>query len=100
MDKLSSLIGGALAKRGLAGHALASLALHRVNGWLIERFPSGGAPARAERIADGVLHIACSHSIILQELQSRLPELRAFLTLECPFLPVSEIRLARGNPPA
>lgn len=111
MDRVSFLIAGTLAKRGLAQNALASLALHRTNAWLAAAFPLGDSPAAAERLADGVLHIRCSHSVILQELQSRLPELRRFLASDCPFAAVTEIRLSRasgppgnalapGNPPA
>jgi hypothetical protein len=109
IDKVSSLIAGTLAKRGLATHALASLALHRVNAWLAERVPPGAA--KATRLADGVLAVECSHSIILQELQAQTPELKAFLARECPFAAISDVRLSRfdagagntlapGNPPA
>lgn len=110
IDRISSLITGALARRGLAGNALSSLAIHRVNAWIAGRFPVPVPPARAERIVDGTLRISCDHSAILQELQLQLPELRAFVARECPFVAVSEIRLARadtagnalapGNPPA
>ena len=110
MDRVSSLIAGTLAKRGLAKHALSSMALHRVNEWLARQFPTG-SPAKAVRITDNVLQIDCTHSVILQELQLRLPELRAFLAAECPFAAVTDIRLSRadgipgnalapGNPPA
>lgn len=109
IDKVSSLIAGTLAKRGLAQHALASLAIHRINGWLSERFAS--APPRVVRIADGTVVVACGHSIIAQELQAQLPELNAFIASECPFARISAVRLVRsddaagnalapGNPPA
>lgn len=110
MDRASQLITGVLAKRGLARHALASMAIHRVDGWLAARFPSAGA-ASVRSISDGVLAVECSHSIVLQELQLQLPELRAFCDAECPFASIREIRLSRsgegpgnalapGNPPA
>lgn len=97
IDKVSTLIAGALAKRGLAEHALTSLTLFRVNEWLKERFPTADSPARAQRVADHVLHIACTHSIILQELQQQLPDLHRFLATNCPFSAVQEIRLSRGD---
>ncbi len=110
IDRVSSLITGALAKRGLAEHAMASLALHRINGWIAGAFASKNPPAKAERIAEGVLTIGCSHSVVLQEMQVRLPELRAFIAAECPFAAIADIRLSRddgkagnalapGNPP-
>ncbi len=109
IDKVSSLIAGTLAKRGLAQHALASLTLHRVNAWLAKRLPPGSA--RATRIADHVLTVECSHSIVLQELQLQSAELRAFIASECPFSSITDLRLSRsdgnagntlapGNPPA
>ncbi len=97
MDRVSSLIAATLAKRGLGQHALAALALHRVNGWLTEAFPNGNNPSRAEEVSDGVLHIACFHAVILQELQLRLPELRQFLQKECPFARIKDIRLYRSD---
>ena len=86
------------------------MAVHRVNAWLAERFPAPGA-ATARVIKDGTLHVECAHSIILQELQLQLTDLRAFCDTECRFASISEIRLARsgdgpgnalapGNPPA
>lgn len=97
IDRISSLIAGTLAKRGLATHALSSLALHRVNAWLDERFPGMRSPAVAEKVADGTLFITCVHSVVLQELQLRLPELRRFLATECPFAAITDIRLSRGT---
>ncbi len=110
MDRASNLITGVLAKRGLARHALAAMAVHRVNGWLRERFPAAGA-ASVRTVADGVLAIECGHSIVLQELQLQLVELKAFCDAECRFASIREIRLSRsgegpgnalapGNPPA
>lgn len=110
VDRASNLITGVLAKRGLARHALAAMAVHRVNGWLRERFPAAGA-ASVRTVADGVLAIECGHSIVLQELQLQLVELKAFCDAECRFASIREIRLSRsgegpgnalapGNPPA
>lgn len=109
IDRVSSLIAGTLAKRGLATHALGSLAVHRANVWLRERFPVSAA--RAVSIADNALRIECSHSIVLQELQAQTDELKRFLAAECPFASIHEVRLMRadggainalapGNPPA
>lgn len=110
IERVSQLITGALSKRGLAGHAMASMAIHRVNSWLKERFPAAGA-ASVRTVKDGVLLIECSHSVILQELQLQLVDLRAFCDTECRFASIHEIRLSRsgetsgnalapGNPPA
>ena len=110
IDRVSNLITGALSKRGLAGHALASMAIHRVNVWLKERFPAPGAAA-VRTVKDGVLLIECGHSVVLQELQLQAVELLAFCDAECPFASIREIRLSRsgegpgnalapGNPPA
>lgn len=110
MDRASQLITGVLAKRGLASHALASMAIHRIDAWLAARFPSRSA-AIVRTVKEGVLSIECSHSIVLQELQLQLNELKAFCDAECPFASIREIRLSRsgegtgnalapGNPPA
>lgn len=110
IDRVSSLITGALARRGLAQHALASMSKHRVDAWLAARFPSKTA-ATVRIIKDGVLFIECAHSVILQELQLQLVDLRAFCDAECSFSSIKEIRLSRsgegpgnalapGNPPA
>ncbi len=110
IDRVSSLITGVLSRRGVASQALASMALHRINGWLGERFPSPKA-AVARSIVDGVLLVECSHSVILQELQLQMVELKAFCNAECTSTGISDIRIARsgdapgnalapGNPPA
>lgn len=110
MDRASQLITGALAKQGLARHALAAMAIHRVNGWLRKRFPADGV-AFVRSIADGTLSIECRHSIVLQELQLQITDLRSFCETECPFASIRDIRLSRsgegsgnalapGNPPA
>lgn len=96
IERASNLITGALSKRGLAGHAMASMAIHRVNTWLKERFPSQGA-ASVRTIKDGVLLIECSHSVVLQELQLQSVDLRAFCDTECRFASIQEIRLSRSG---
>jgi hypothetical protein len=97
VDRISSLIAGTLAKRGLAQHALASMALHRVNAWIAAAFPGARPSAHAERIADGVLTVACDHSVIVQELQLRLPELKRFIEAECPFATIVDVRVIRSQ---
>lgn len=72
------------------------MALHRVNGWLRDRFPSPKA-AVARSIIDGVLLVECSHSVILQELQLQLVDLRAFCDAECRAAAISGIRLSRSG---
>jgi predicted nucleic acid-binding Zn ribbon protein len=99
MDKVSSLITTALAKRGLAHHALASLARTRVQGWLQGRFSAAHAPTVGS-IKEGVLLIDCPHPIVLQELQVLLPDLKAFLCQECPFAHISDIRISRSSDPS
>lgn len=98
METVFSLMHNALARRGLGENAWASLALHRINQWLSERFPQGNNAVRAERIVDHVLYIACSHSALLQELQQQLPDLRSFLTDNCPFMAITDIRMVRSTP--
>ncbi len=95
IDRVSSLITGTLARRGLALHALGSLALHRANVWLHERFPA--ASAQAIRITDHVLVIECSHSIVLQELQAQSVDLKHYLASECPFAALENIQLLRAG---
>ena len=76
---------------------MASLALHRINGWLAARFAAPTPPASAERISEGVLTIGCAHSVVVQELQLQLAELRAFIASECPFAGITEIRIVRDD---
>lgn len=96
MDRVSSLIVGSLAKRGLARHATSSLVLHRVNCWIQQRFSGVPASPTASTVEDGVLVIRCSHAIQVQELQLQLADLRQFLASDCPFFTLRDVRLIRA----
>lgn len=95
MDRAFSLLPGVLNRRGLKDHAQSALAVHKAKQWLDERLPSCKGEVRISKVADGVLYLECTHSIVLQECAGIVPEMKDFLAKECAFLPVSEVRITR-----
>ena len=95
MEKLSHLLPGVLQKRGLHAHAHGAHAVFVVQEWMKECFPSLQSEVTARVVKEGVLTIACAHSIALQEVQMRVKELLAYLSTACPQANIREIRLVR-----
>lgn len=95
MDKAFSLLSGALSRRGLKDHAIGALVVRKAGLWLEERLPSCKDHIRVRKVSDGVLFVECGHSVVLQECAALVPELKDYLAKECPFLPVSEVRIVR-----
>jgi hypothetical protein len=95
MDKAFSLLSGVLNRRGLKSHADAALAVHKARRWLDARLPACKEALRISKIADGVLSIECDHAVVLQECAGIVPEMKDFMAKECPFLPITDIRITR-----
>jgi hypothetical protein len=96
MDKLSSVLPKMLRKRGIEGHAMSSLAVHRAMQWMNERLPALQNFIEVKSVQDGVLYIECAHSVAMQECQCATADLLGFLRLECPFSAIKDIRIVRN----
>ncbi len=94
IDRLSTIIGTVLRRRGLAQHAEAALTILRANEWLTAHLPSRSCEATS--LKDGTLTVVCTHAIILQELQGQMPEFRQWLAKECSSSRIGDIRLTQG----
>ncbi len=95
MDHISSLLPKVLKKRGLDGHAKASLVLNRCTEWLAENLPDYAQELCPTKLVDGVLFIECEHSIASQECKQQSEALLSFLADACPDVSVEQIRLLR-----
>jgi len=95
MDRMFSIIPGVLNRRGLKSHAMGALVVHKAKHWIQKRLPFCIDFLNVTKITDGVLFILCDHSVALQECSGVIPELKAFLAKECPFMPISEVRITR-----
>lgn len=97
MDHISTLLPKVLRKRGLHGHAQASLAVSRCQEWISGNLPHVAADLRAVQCKEGVLHIECAHSIAAQECQQRSSELLASLRESCGGMEITGVRLLRSR---
>lgn len=95
MDRMFTIIPGVLNRRGLKDHAIGALVVHKAKQWMTKRLPFCADVLHVTKVQDGVLFILCDHSIALQECSGVIPELKEFLAKECPFMPVSEVRIVR-----
>lgn len=69
LEKLSFLLPRSLARKGLQEHAKASLFVFHAQKWIEEHLPELHESLHVRVVKDGVLEIACDHSIALQEMQ-------------------------------
>lgn len=97
MDKVSSLIGSILAKRGLRDHAEAAMFTHRISAWLAERHPGLRSMVKIGSVRDGIVSLECKHSIALRECQDLLPELQAFIASQPDWMGGIRVRIARDR---
>ena len=97
MDKVSSLIGGILAKRGLREHAEAAMLTHRIGSWMKEKNARLATIVKVGSLKDGVVILHCDHSIALRECQDLLPDLQAFLSAQPGWMASVRVRVARGS---
>jgi hypothetical protein len=95
MQQLGSILPAVLHKRGLFDHAESSQGVGQAQQWLARELPSFAADIRVLRIKDGVLQIACRHSIAAQECQAAGQALSDYLRGEMPEMTVSEVRIVR-----
>ena len=95
MDRLGNVLSRVLGKRGLAKQAQAALIVYRARNWLAQRLPDLAAFLTVENVKEGVLCIACHHSVAAQECQAITPALLDYLSQDCKFTEVSSIRLVR-----
>lgn len=75
MDRVSSLIGKVLRKRGLHEHAVSAHVVHAATTWLEARSPTLATSTLVKNLKNGVLTLECSHAIALQEAQAGSREL-------------------------
>jgi len=97
MDSLQSLLPKVLRRRGLQGQATASLVVHRAQDWLRSRLPEFAAELEVKKVQDGVLVIACRHSIASQECHGLSADLLRALQSEFPAQAPRELRLIRAD---
>ncbi|MDO8649543.1 MAG: DciA family protein [Candidatus Peregrinibacteria bacterium] len=97
MDHIGSILSKVLKKRGLHGHAEASLVVHRAQEWINDHLPLVAAALHPRTFTDGTLIIAADHAIALQECQMEIPALQTWLTAEAHPALVKDIRLLRAK---
>jgi hypothetical protein len=95
MDRISFVLPSVLQKRGLAQHAQGAHVTHSAKKWFEIKTPHLLPFIGSMKAAETVLHIACTHSIALQECQALSAELIEYLRLECPFGGIKDIRYSR-----
>jgi hypothetical protein len=95
MQQLGSILPAVLRKRGLFDHAESSQGIRAVQEWLEREVPAALGAVQALKIRDGVLQVACRHSIAAQECQSAGVALFDYLRKEFPDMVVSELRIIR-----
>jgi len=97
MDSVRSVLPKILAKRGLKDHAQAALIVHKAQLFLERVLPTLASEIRVQKMSQGTLIIAVTHSIAAQECQHLMPRLKEHLAKEYPELPVLEIRTIRSG---
>lgn len=97
MDHIGSLLPKVLKKRGLDGHAHASLVILRAQEWICEHIPAYENDLHPQTFKDGVLFISCTHSIASQECQQQSVDLLVFLQEICEGISIEQIRLVRSD---
>lgn len=96
MDRLFSVLPKVLRKRGLQEHAEGALVVLRAHRWLEEHFPHLKGSVSVQKYKENTVHILCTHSIAVQECQSSMSDLKAFLHKECAFAGVIDVRVGRN----
>ena len=59
------------------------------------RLPNLLQTVTVDSLKDGTLFLSCTHSIALQECHAASADLKAYLTGECHFSDIREIRISR-----
>lgn len=95
MERVSSLLPGALRRRGLSEQAKAALVVHRTAEWLATKRKSAKNDMRPVCVKDGVLTVECTSSIALQEGEGLKHSLFVWLSKEG-FSAVTSVRFVRA----
>ena len=72
VEHIRSLLPKVLRKRGLIEHANAALVILKAREWIAGHLQDFENDLHPQKFRDGVLTIACAHSIASQECQQRL----------------------------
>ena len=75
VQHIGKVLPAVLRKRGLEHEAVASSIVALARQWIATNVPDLREMIEVEPLRDGVLTIACSHAIALQEAQAFLPHL-------------------------
>jgi hypothetical protein len=98
MNRLSTLLAKVIRKCGLQHHVEAGLIVHHANAWLSEHLPTLTGDVKASHFGeDGVLMLACAHSVAAQECQLCLPHLAVYLRETCSNISLKSIRIIRSR---
>lgn len=96
MDKVSSVIGSVLRRRGLRDHAEGALVVHRSDAWMSVNMAHVREFVVVRSFKDGVLLLACSNSVAAQECTGAIDSLLKDLRADCPFASIKSIRVDRS----
>lgn len=96
MDKVSSVIGSVLRRRGLRDHAEGALVVHRCDAWMSEHMPHVREFVVVRSFKDGILLLACSNSVAAQECTGASDSLLKDLRANCPFATIKSVRVDRS----
>ncbi|KKW38599.1 hypothetical protein A2454_06740 [Candidatus Peribacteria bacterium RIFOXYC2_FULL_55_14] len=95
VEHIRSLLPKVLRKRGLTEHANAALVIFKAREWIAGHLQDFENDLHPQKFRDGVLTIACVHSIASQECQQRSEDLLSFLRVVCEGIVVEQIRMIR-----
>jgi predicted nucleic acid-binding Zn ribbon protein len=97
MDHIATVLGKVLRRRGLNLHADAAYIAHEARAWLTNELPAHGRFFEVRSYKDGVLLLACPHSVAAQECQAISHRLLEHLRIQMPKNAFSSIRIVRGE---
>ena len=95
VEHIRSLLPKVLRKRGLIEHANVALVILKAREWIAGHLQDFENDLHPQKFRDGVLTIACAHSIASQECQQRSADLLSFLHIVCEGIVVEQIRMIR-----
>jgi hypothetical protein len=97
MDRLRSILPSVLRKRGLLGHAVASLVIQKAQEWIDSTFPTMPSALKAITYKDGELTVQAENSTAAQECHAAQGKLREMLKNECTEATIRSIRIIRSS---
>ncbi len=96
MDRVSSVLVGVLARRGLQSHADGALIVYRATHWIGGHLPAMAGVLHVQNYKEGTLSITADHSIALHECTAVMADLKTYLASECAFARIADIRISRA----